>query len=73
MAKKSVEKLTLAVQLENGVNSSGAAVSKTYSYNSIKTDAAAEALLTVGNSLAGLFSHSLEGVYTTEKSLLSAE
>ena len=73
MAKKNVQKLSLLVQVENGVNSSGAAVSKTYTYNGIKPEANVDSILTVGNSLGGLINHALEGVYTTEKSLLTAE
>ena len=72
MANKKVEKVSMQVQLDNGVSSTGAALSKTYTFSNVKTDAAPDAILTAGNALGGLASHELQGVYCTEQSLLSA-
>ena len=72
MANKKVEKVSMQVQLDNGVSSTGAALSKTYTFSNVKTTAAPDAILAAGKALGGLASHELQGVYCTEKSLLSA-
>lgn len=72
-ATKSVEKVSLQLQLDNGVSSTGAALSKTYTFNNVKPAATSDAIFNAGNALGGLASHQLQGVYCTEKSLLSAE
>ncbi|MHC1718128.1 MAG: DUF1659 domain-containing protein [Acidaminococcaceae bacterium] len=72
MANKTVEKVSMQLQLDNGVSSTGAPLSKTYTFSNVKPAATPDAILTAGNALGGLASHELQGVYCTEKSLLSA-
>ncbi|MDD4085394.1 MAG: DUF1659 domain-containing protein [Acholeplasmataceae bacterium] len=72
-AIKNVEKVSLQLQVDNGVSSTGAALSKTYTYNNVKPAATADAILTAGNALGGLAGHELQGVYCNEKSLLTTE
>ena len=71
MANKAVEKISLQLQVENGVSATGAALSKTYTYNNVKPAATSDAIFAAGNALGGLASHTVQGIYCTEKSLLT--
>ncbi|HIU63935.1 MAG TPA: DUF1659 domain-containing protein [Candidatus Avacidaminococcus intestinavium] len=73
MTKKSIEKISLNIQVDNGINSKGAAVSKTYSFGNVKTNVEADQLLNAANAIAGLYGHALQNIFCTEKCLLSAE
>jgi hypothetical protein len=66
-AIKNVEKVSLQIQVDNGVSSTGAALSKTYTYNNVKPAATADAIMTAGNALGGLAGHELQGVYATKR------
>ncbi|MEG0798434.1 MAG: DUF1659 domain-containing protein [Acidaminococcaceae bacterium] len=71
MATKTVEKVSLQVQVDNGLSSTGIAVSKNYTYNNVKPAAAADQVLAVGKALSGLIDHELRGIYCTERSVLT--
>lgn len=71
MTNKKVEKVSLQILVENGTSAAGAALTKTYTYNNVAPEAAAEAILATGNALGGLIGHTMQGVYCTEKCLLS--
>ena len=71
MANKTVEKVSMQLQLDNGVSSTGAALSKTYTFSNVKPAATADAIFAAGNAIGGLASHTVQGIYCTEKSLLT--
>ncbi len=73
MAKKDIEKVTLQVQVDNGVNASGTAVSKNYTISNINPQATADVVYNAGAKIGGLVDHEVQAIYATEKHLLSAE
>lgn len=72
MANKAIEKVTMQVQVDNGVNDSGTAVSKTYTISNVNTAATADVVYDAGTKIGGLVDHQVQAVYTTEKHLLTA-
>ena len=72
MAKKEIEKVTLQVQVENGVNASGTAVSKNYNISNVNPQATTDVVYNAGAKIGGLVDHEVQGIYTTEKHVLTA-
>jgi len=72
MAKKAIEKATLQIQVDNGVNDSGKAVSKTYTISNVNPAAEADVVYNAGAKIGGLLNHEVQAIYATEKHLLTA-
>ncbi len=70
--QQSINKRTIALVLDAGVDGNGQALTKSYSYSGVKTDANPEDVLKVANAIASLYAADLNGVLVTEKSDLAS-
>lgn len=70
---KTVTKQTLTLNVEDGVNSLGAAKTKAHNYSGVRPEAAPAAIMQAAQALGGLIGHELMDVIVTEKAELEAE
>ncbi|WP_337366085.1 DUF1659 domain-containing protein [Phascolarctobacterium sp.] len=70
MASKTIVKQTLTLNVEDGVNSLGAAKMKAHNYSGVRPEAEPAAVLAAAEALGGLIGHELMGVVVTEKAEL---
>lgn len=71
MASKTIVKQTLTLNVEDGVNSLGAAKTKAHNYSGVRPEAEVVAVLQAAAALGGLIGHELMGVVVTEKAELA--
>lgn len=71
MASKTIVKQTLTLNVEDGVNSLGAAKTKAHNYSGVRPEAEVAAVLQAAAALGGLIGHELMGVVVTEKAELA--
>ena len=68
---KTVTKQTLTLNVEDGVNSQGAAKTKGHNYAGARPEAELAAIMQAAAALGTLISHELMGVVVTEKAELA--
>ena len=68
---KTVTKQTLTLNVEDGVNSQGAAKTKGHNYAGVRPEAEPAAIMQAAAALGTLISHELMGVVVTEKAELA--
>lgn len=70
---KTATSYKLSLSVENGVNALGAAQTKAVSVGSVRLDAENDKCYAVAAAMGTLMTHSIVGVYVTEKAELISE